>query len=97
MVQGAPKKAKTSANKPIRSKALGPRPGVKVIKAKNAKLIANNKMLKKARGGLTGATERLLAGKAGHLEMLAGGKRDKKKTMKIIPKKPVNTKTTTTS
>jgi hypothetical protein len=35
--------------------------------------------MKKSTAGLSGATERMLAQKAGHLEMLKGGKRDKDK------------------
>jgi uncharacterized protein DUF2462 len=51
-----------------------------VIKPKKAKLIAKNKMIKKHSSGLTALTEKNLAERAGHLELLSGGKKDKKKT-----------------
>lgn len=35
-------------------------------------------MKKKLSSGLAAATEKSLAGKAGHLEMLSGGKKDRK-------------------
>jgi len=43
-------------------------------------------MKKKISSGLIGKTEKNLAGKAGHLEILAGGKKDKKKVEKSSPK-----------
>jgi hypothetical protein len=63
-----------------RPKPLGPKPGAKVIKPKKAKLIAKNKMIKKHSAGLTAVTEKNLAERAGHLELLKGGKKDKKQT-----------------
>ncbi|KAF2023271.1 hypothetical protein EK21DRAFT_10589, partial [Setomelanomma holmii] len=54
------------------------RPGARVIKPKKASLIQQNKIKKKSSSGLIGQTEKLLAEKAGHLEMLKGGKKDKK-------------------
>jgi Protein of unknown function (DUF2462) len=66
---------------------LGPKPGAKVIKPKKAKLIAKNKMIKKHSAGLTAMTEKNLAERAGHLEMLSGGKKDKKKATKDSKKK----------
>lgn len=56
----------------------GPKPGARVIKPKKASLISQNKIMKKNAAGLVGQTEKLLAQKAGHLEMLKGGKKDKK-------------------
>lgn len=49
-----------------------------MIKPKKASLISQNKIMKKNAAGLVGQTEKLLAQKAGHLEMLKGGKKDKK-------------------
>jgi len=63
-----------------RSKNLGPRPGAKVIKPKNAKLVARNRLIKKHTSGMTASTEKNLAERAGHLELLKGGKKDKKRS-----------------
>jgi hypothetical protein len=41
-------------------------------------LITQNKIKKKSAAGLVGTTEKFLAEKAGHLEILRGGKKDKK-------------------
>jgi hypothetical protein len=49
-----------------------------VIAPKKPKLIAKRKLMKKHTAGLTALTEKNLAEKAGHLELLGGGKRDKK-------------------
>ncbi|KAF1846187.1 uncharacterized protein K460DRAFT_406409 [Cucurbitaria berberidis CBS 394.84] len=76
MAQGAVKKSKpVVARKPTRS---GPKPGAKVIKPKKTQIITQNKIKHKSSCGLTAQTEKLLASKAGHLEILKGGKRDKK-------------------
>jgi len=56
----------------------GPKTGNRVIKSKKASRITQDKIKKKSSAGLVGQTEKLLAEKAGHLEMLKGGKRDKK-------------------
>jgi hypothetical protein len=61
--------------------------GNRVIKPKKQKLITQNKIKKKSTSGLTAQTEKLLAQKAGHLEMLKGGKRDKREAAKA-GKKP---------
>ncbi|KAF2089898.1 hypothetical protein K490DRAFT_16957, partial [Saccharata proteae CBS 121410] len=75
MAQGAIKsKAKASGPK----KAFGPARGNRVIAPKKTKLINQKKILKKHTAGLIGATEKQLAQRAGHLEMLKGGKRDEK-------------------
>ncbi|KAF1364182.1 hypothetical protein EJ07DRAFT_162039 [Lizonia empirigonia] len=76
MAQGAVKKSKPVAT--CRASKTGPRPGAKVIKPKKASLITQNKIKKKSAAGLVGQTEKFLAEKAGHLEILKGGKRDKK-------------------
>ncbi|KAF2245153.1 hypothetical protein BU26DRAFT_77616, partial [Trematosphaeria pertusa] len=46
--------------------------------AEKASLISQNKIKHKRTKGLTGKTEKMLAAKAGHLEMLKGGKREKR-------------------
>ncbi|KAF2656985.1 hypothetical protein K491DRAFT_595872 [Lophiostoma macrostomum CBS 122681] len=76
MAQGAVKKS----SKPTTSKKpTGPKRGARVIKPKKASLISQQKIKKKHAAGLTAQTEKLLAEKAGHLEMLRGGKKDKDK------------------
>jgi hypothetical protein len=52
--------------------------GARVIKPKKASIISQNKIKHKSSAGLVGQTEKLLAQKAGHLEILKGGKKDKK-------------------
>jgi hypothetical protein len=76
MVQGAPKKAAPKSAK-TRNKRAGPKPGVKVIKPKKAKMLAKHRLLKKHSVGLIALTEKNLAERAGHLELLKGGKKDK--------------------
>ncbi|KAK2813221.1 hypothetical protein FQN50_000899 [Emmonsiellopsis sp. PD_5] len=76
MAQGALKKIKsaTSSRKP---NTLGPKKGARVIAPKKASLVRQKKMNKKFTAGLTARTERTLAERAGHLELLAGGKKHK--------------------
>ncbi|KAF1968022.1 hypothetical protein BU23DRAFT_394786, partial [Bimuria novae-zelandiae CBS 107.79] len=54
----------------------GPQRGTRIIKPKKASLISQNKLKKKATSQLTAKTEKLLAEKAGHLEVLRGGKKE---------------------
>lgn len=61
-----------------RSKDPGSKRGARVVKPKKASIISQNKIKHKASAGLTANTEKLLAQKAGHLEMLKGGKKDAK-------------------
>ena len=62
--------------------------GARVIKPKKASLLKANKTNKKHTSGMTAMTEKSLAGKAGHLEMLRGGKKDRKdKVLKEMGKK----------
>ncbi|KAE8399898.1 hypothetical protein BDV37DRAFT_259065 [Aspergillus pseudonomiae] len=77
MVQGSLKKK--AGTGPKRPRALGPKPGPRQIAPKKQSLIKQQKMTKKLTAGLISKTERNLAQKAGHLELLAGGKKDKKK------------------
>ncbi|PKX89590.1 DUF2462 domain-containing protein [Aspergillus novofumigatus IBT 16806] len=76
MAQGPLKKTKPSTAK--RPTALAPKRGPRQIAPKKATLIKQQKITKKLTAGLTAKTERSLAQRAGHLELLAGGKRDKK-------------------
>ncbi|KAF4312509.1 hypothetical protein GTA08_BOTSDO11845 [Botryosphaeria dothidea] len=79
MAQGAIKqKAKPAGgNAKKGSQPLKPR-GSRQIAPKKQKLIQQKKLLKKHSGGLAALTEKQLAEKAGHLEILRGGKKDKK-------------------
>ena len=53
--------------------------GARIIKPKKVALQKQQQMKKKHSAGLSAMTEKALAGKAGHLELLRGGKRDTKK------------------
>ncbi|EQL37148.1 hypothetical protein RJZ56_008105 [Blastomyces dermatitidis] len=76
MAQGELKKSK-AASSAKRSNVLGPKKGARVIAPKKANLIRQKKITKKISSGLTARTERALAERAGHLELLAGGKKSK--------------------
>ena len=52
--------------------------GTKVFKPKKASLQKQQQVKKKHTSGFMDLTEKSLAGKAGHLEMLRGGKRESK-------------------
>jgi hypothetical protein len=54
---------------------LGPKKGARNIAPKKASLVKQRKMTKKLSAGLITKTERTLAERAGHLELLAGGKK----------------------
>ncbi|WPH01771.1 UPF0390 protein [Acrodontium crateriforme] len=73
MAQGVTKKAKLPTAKPTQRKQTGAR----IIKPKKPALVKQNQMKKKHSAGLAAMTEKALAGKAGHLELLRGGKKDK--------------------
>ncbi|KAI5781770.1 hypothetical protein DFH27DRAFT_580351 [Peziza echinospora] len=92
MAQGALKKVSTagkpkstggpqagSARKP---KTLGPRPGRKVIAPKNAGLVMAKTLNKRVTASLIVATEKAMASKAGHLELLKGGKKERREKEK---------------
>ncbi|KAF2110993.1 hypothetical protein BDV96DRAFT_500450 [Lophiotrema nucula] len=74
MAQGAIKKSSKAGPK----RPSGPQRGARVIKPKKAKLISQQKIKKKHASGLTAQTEKMLGEKAGHLELLRGGKKEKK-------------------
>ncbi|CBF74858.1 DUF2462 domain-containing protein [Aspergillus nidulans FGSC A4] len=81
MAQGLLKKAPAKPSSSKRPTALGPKKGRNSqIAPKKAALIKQQKITKKLSAGLTAKTERSLAQRAGHLELLAGGKKDKKAT-----------------
>ncbi|KAJ5543333.1 hypothetical protein N7535_005761 [Penicillium sp. DV-2018c] len=75
MVQGSLKKAGPSG--PGRKPSKTVRPGVRSVAPKKAGLIKQKKLTKKLTSGLVSMTERSLGAKAGHLELLAGGKKDR--------------------
>ncbi|KAJ5920401.1 hypothetical protein N7516_011259 [Penicillium verrucosum] len=75
MVQGSLKKAGPGG--PGRKPAKTTRPGVRSVAPKKAGLIKQKKLTKKLTSGLVSMTERSLATKAGHLELLSGGKKDR--------------------
>ncbi|CAE7032238.1 hypothetical protein CFE70_004574 [Pyrenophora teres f. teres 0-1] len=79
MAQGAVKNSKAAAPKKPTQRVQR---GARVIKPKKTSIITQNKIKHKSSSGLVGQTEKLLAQKAGHLEMLKGGKRDKKEGAK---------------
>ncbi|QIW99491.1 hypothetical protein AMS68_005009 [Peltaster fructicola] len=60
--------------------------GNRVIKPKKAALIKQDQMKKKHTSGLASLTEKSLASKAGHLELLRGGKKDKKEVSSLTKK-----------
>jgi len=74
MAQGTIKKSKvvTASRRPS---ILGPKKGARTIAPKRASLVKQKKITKKHSAGLINKTERTLGEKAGHLEMLAGGKK----------------------
>lgn len=68
-------------NRPI-SNALTRR-GSRIIAPKKAKIVRRRELTKAHSSGLNAMTERNLAEKAGHLEMLVGGKKGKKERDKL--------------
>ncbi|KAK3646473.1 hypothetical protein LTR56_008571 [Elasticomyces elasticus] len=74
MAQGQMKKTKPPANK-LNTRV---QTGNRVIKPKKVALQKQQKTNKKHTSGLTAMTEKSLASKAGHLELLRGGKKDRK-------------------
>lgn len=76
MAQGATHKPKAPA---LKNNTQRKQTGSRVIKPKKSALRKQQAMKKKHTSGLTALTERSLAEKAGHLEMLGGGKKEKRK------------------
>ncbi|RDL37533.1 Uncharacterized protein BP5553_04966 [Venustampulla echinocandica] len=79
MAQGTVKLRKSTASTGRRPSALGPKKGARTIAPKRQVLVRNAKMTKKHSSGLISMTERTLGSKAGHLELLKGGKKNKDK------------------
>ncbi|EED16680.1 conserved hypothetical protein [Talaromyces stipitatus ATCC 10500] len=82
MAQAPLKKAKSTTAKKSSSK-VGPR----VIAPKKAALAKQRKTMKKLSSGLINKTERSLAERAGHLELLANVKKEKMKEKRAEYKK----------
>ncbi|KAF2720931.1 hypothetical protein K431DRAFT_303978 [Polychaeton citri CBS 116435] len=80
MAQGELKAKKKVQQKPSQRKQIGTR----VIKPKKATLVKQKQMQKKHSSGLTAVTEKSLAQKAGHLEILRGGKKDAAKNKAVL-------------
>ncbi|RDW79796.1 hypothetical protein BP6252_04434 [Coleophoma cylindrospora] len=73
--------------------AVGPKKGSRTIAPRRAVLVQHSKITKKHSAGLTAMTERTLGAKAGHLELLKGGKKNKDgKDGKDAKGKPVEIK-----
>ncbi|KAM0706636.1 hypothetical protein Q7P35_005964 [Cladosporium inversicolor] len=84
MPQAQLKKSKTGPKTPAKpSQRI--QTGNKVIKPKKASLVRAQTIHKKHTAGLQAVTEKTLAGRAGHLELLRGGKKDRKQS---VPGKP---------
>lgn len=80
MAQGTLKSKKlttATAKSSRRPNALGPKKGARTIAPRKQVLVRNKGMVKKHSSGLTAMTERTLGAKAGHLELLKGGKKNK--------------------
>ncbi|GLI77437.1 hypothetical protein F1880_005129 [Penicillium rolfsii] len=79
MAQGLLKKSKPATATAKRPSQAAPKMkrGPRQIAPKKQALIRQAKMTKKLTSGLVTKTERSLATKAGHLELLGGGKKDK--------------------
>ncbi|KAJ5894091.1 UPF0390 protein [Penicillium taxi] len=79
MAQGLNKKTnpKTAVGKRASHAASKTKTGARTVAPKKAALIKVQKLNKKMSSGLVAKTERSLAAKAGHLEILAGGKKNK--------------------
>ncbi|CAG8979260.1 hypothetical protein HYALB_00012901 [Hymenoscyphus albidus] len=69
--------APTAKSSGRRQNVLGPKKGARTIAPRKANLVRNAKMTKKHSAGLISMTERTLGSKAGHLELLKGGKKNK--------------------
>ncbi|KAI4249619.1 MAG: hypothetical protein L6R40_000408 [Gallowayella cf. fulva] len=78
MAQGLLKKNASGKAAPKRPAVLGPKKGARTIAPRKKKLVDQKKLTKKYSAGLIRKTESSLAEKAGHLEMLRGGKKSKK-------------------
>lgn len=89
MAQGAIKaKPKPKPNsKPSRTASGITKKGSRFIPPKKAALVKVQKANKKLSAGLAARTEKMLGERAGHLEMLAGTKKERKSNQDIKSKK----------
>ncbi|KAG8533614.1 uncharacterized protein KY384_001354 [Bacidia gigantensis] len=78
MPQGALKKAKPASTGTKRSTSSGVKKGQRTIAPKKKALANQHKLTKKFNAAMVGKTERSLAEKAGHLEMIGGKKKSAK-------------------
>ncbi|KAI9728296.1 MAG: hypothetical protein M1834_007700 [Cirrosporium novae-zelandiae] len=81
MAQGAIKRSKASSTGHKHHASNNKtKPGTRVVAPKKATLIRQKKITKKFSAARTAQTEKSLANKVGHLELLAGGKKSKKES-----------------
>lgn len=82
----APLKVKTKEKKRITKKQQNPKKAApKIIKPKNEKLATMSKLSKCY--SVTASTEKLIASRVGHLELLKGSRREVEKEQKLLKKK----------
>lgn len=82
----APLKVKSKEKKRITKKQQNPKKAApKIIKPKNEKLATMSKLSKSY--SVTASTEKLIASRVGHLELLKGSRREVEKEQKLLKKK----------
>ncbi|KAL1304065.1 hypothetical protein AAFC00_000500 [Neodothiora populina] len=74
MAQGT---VKQKVVEPKKRKDPGSSRGARIVKPKKAALVKQNNLKKKHSAGLISLTEKRLAERAGHLEMIKGGKKER--------------------
>lgn len=95
MAQGTIKAKSKPSLKPSRGAHGITKKGSRSIAPKKAALAKQQKLTKKLSAGLTAKTEKMLGEKAGHLEMLSGGKKERKKNEDSKSKKEPATNSAT--
>lgn len=77
MAQGTVKARPAKPNTSTKSQSSSgvTKKGARTFKTKNVKLAKQQKMTKKFSAGMINQTEKMLGEKAGHLELLAGGRK----------------------
>jgi len=77
MAQGTVKARPAKPNSSTKSQSSTgvTKKGARTFKTKNVKLAKQQKMTKKFSAGMINQTEKMLGEKAGHLELLAGGRK----------------------
>lgn len=82
----APLKVKSKDKKRVTKKQQNPKAAApKIIKPKNQKLATMSKL--KQSYSVTASTEKLIASRVGHLELLKGSRREVEKEQKLAKKK----------